>query len=351
MLLTAILLVFIGYLVALYVRAMNRSYDYFKRHGIPGPSFRFFFGNYQDLWLAPSFSKQLRAWTNEYGSIYGLFLGTVPMYVVSNAEFLHEVYIKQFSSFQSRHLPIILRMQTGHKVHLFRATGMRWRRQRHVLNPTFSAAKLKLMSPLVSECIETMIKKLTDQQATEINIYSLYKRMTMDVICLYRSNCCWERPFDWSVVGRCAFGIDTDMQNDTNNIYLRKAAGTFEVDVDKMAIVKLTALLPWFETPFRLFYLGLVAVRRALVSVMPSLDNYIGETPGSWLINRVRDVVDLRNSTASDPVKRMDLLQLMINASTSNNIQVGKTSSQRVNHSLMNLGNTFVHRFPSRFTS
>lgn len=124
-------------------------------------------------------------------------------------------------------------------------------------------------------------------------------------------------------LGRCAFGIDTDMQNDTNNIYLRKAAGTFELDVDKLPIVKLTSLLPCFERPFRYFYLGLVAVRRAVVSIVPSLDQYIGETPGSWLINRVKDVVDLRNNNLSDEVKRTDLLQLMIDASTRNDIQVG----------------------------
>src|SRR5207248_5326264 len=118
-----------------------------------------------------------------------LFAGTRPMYVVSDVEFLQEIYIKQFSSFHSRFLPIILRLQTGHKVHLFGAVGARWRRQRHVINPTFSSAKLKLMSPLMNGCIQAMLNKVSEiagDKNTEINIYELYKRLTMDVICNYR---------------------------------------------------------------------------------------------------------------------------------------------------------------------
>ncbi|CAF4429619.1 unnamed protein product, partial [Rotaria magnacalcarata] len=40
-------------------------------------------------------------------------------------------------------------------------------------------------------------------------------------------------------------------------------------------------------------------------------------TPGSWLTNHVRDVVNLRTSSSTATmIKRIDLLQLMIDAST-----------------------------------
>jgi len=190
MILTIALFTCVVCLIIAYLWTVHNCYNYFKHHGIPGPPHRFFFGHYKDLWSAKSFSKQLQQWTRQYGSIYGLFAGTRPMYVVSDVDFLQEVYIKQFSSFHSRSLPIILRIQTGNKVHLFGATGARWRRQRHVINPTFSSAKLKLMLPLVNGCIEAMLNKISDliyDKNTEINIYNLYKRMTMDVICEYRS--------------------------------------------------------------------------------------------------------------------------------------------------------------------
>jgi len=173
-------------LVATYLWTIHSSYDYFKRRGIPGPPHRFFFGHYLELWSAKSFSKQLQQWTRQYGSIYGLFAGTRPTYVVSNVEFLEEVYIKQFSSFHSHAFARIYRGQNDEKVSLITAEGARWKRQRHVINPTFSSAKLKLMSSLVNECLEAMFNKLTEiscDKNTEINIYELYKRLTMDTIC------------------------------------------------------------------------------------------------------------------------------------------------------------------------
>ncbi len=53
-------------------------------------------------------------------------------------------------------------------------------------HPTFSSAKLKLISPLVNECIKALLDKLSqmvNNEDKEINIYELYKRLTMDVIC------------------------------------------------------------------------------------------------------------------------------------------------------------------------
>jgi cytochrome P450 len=70
----------------------------------------------------------------------------------------------------------------GQKTHLLAAHGATWRRQRHVINPTFSTAKLKLMSPLVNHSIQSLMNKLAENKE-EFNIYGMYKRLTMDVIC------------------------------------------------------------------------------------------------------------------------------------------------------------------------
>lgn len=186
MIITTVLFTCVVCLIVAYLWRINKSYEYFKLRNIPGPPSRFFFGHYKDLWSAKSVSRQYQEWSRQYGSIYGLFAGRTPMYVVSDVDFLQEVYIKQFSSFHSRRLPILLRLQKGNKIHLLGATGLRWRRQRYVINPTFSAAKLKLMVPLINKCIESMLKKLSEIPSDnnhEINIYTLYKRMTMDVIC------------------------------------------------------------------------------------------------------------------------------------------------------------------------
>ena len=137
------------------------------------------------------------------------------MYIVSDVDFLQEVYIKQFASFHPRRLPFIMKQNLGRKTHIFAASGATWRRQRHVINPTFSTAKLKLMSPLVTNCIQSLMNKL-EEKKEEFNIYEIYKRLTMDVIC------------------RCAFDIETDMQNDVNNMFLHHQHKQLLIQIQKI---------------------------------------------------------------------------------------------------------------------
>ena len=114
------------------------------------------------------------------------------MYVVSDVDFLQEVYIRQFSSFHSRRLPFLARMETGTLDTIFGASGAKWRRQRRIIHPTFTAAKLKLMSPLMNECIDAMLTKLAEvikHEDEQINIYDLYRRLSMDVICKCSIDC------------------------------------------------------------------------------------------------------------------------------------------------------------------
>jgi cytochrome P450 len=166
-----------------YFFLLRQRYQYFSQRNIPTPPFRLFFGHLKTLWNSASFHRQLESWTKQYGKIYGIYQGTVPTFVVSDPDFLQEVFIKQFFIFHGRR-----DFFAGAKVsNLFSASGAKWRRHRHVLNPTFSAAKLKLMSPLINGCISNLMEKLIDHEknGSEFNIYLYYKRMTMDVICKY----------------------------------------------------------------------------------------------------------------------------------------------------------------------
>ncbi len=170
-------------LLVSYLWILKSRYDYFVRRNIPGPPPRFFFGHYLTLWSVPSYPHQILEWTRQFGPIYGLFEGTRPMYVVSDLDFLQEVFIKQFSTFHSRRTNFFINILKGKQAHLFTAHGSQWRRQRHVINPTFTTLKLKTMIPLMNKCIESMIVKVNEMNGSEFNIYTLYKRLTMDIIC------------------------------------------------------------------------------------------------------------------------------------------------------------------------
>ena len=99
----------------------------------------------------------------------------------SDVDFLQEVFIKQFSTFYARRASLL----DGISSDLFFSFGQKWRRQRHLINPTFTAAKLKAMSPLINTGISDFMKKLYEQAENghECDVYPYYKRMTMDVIC------------------------------------------------------------------------------------------------------------------------------------------------------------------------
>ena len=190
MILTIILLTITISLIIGYIWTLNSRYNYFKKRGLSGPPPTFFFGHYRILWSLPDLSKQLRRWTQQYGSIYGLFEGTRPLYIVSDVNFLNEVFVKQFDLFQSRSVPFLMKEVRDHQVHMFGASGQTWRRQRRVISPTFSAAKLRSMSPLVSHGIQSLMNKLKniEEKGEQFNIYDMYRRLTMDVICKYFSS-------------------------------------------------------------------------------------------------------------------------------------------------------------------
>jgi cytochrome P450 len=168
-------------LLLYYFWTLKGHYEYFVRRNIPGPPPKLFFGHYLSLWSTSSYNQQIQKWSKKYGPIYGIFQGTTPIYVVSDVDFLQEVFIKQFSIFHSRRNNVLVRMIKSKGASLFSSHANQWRRQRHVINPTFSTAKLKLMTPLMNKCILSMMDKIDEKN--EFNIFILYKRLTMDVIC------------------------------------------------------------------------------------------------------------------------------------------------------------------------
>jgi cytochrome P450 family 3 subfamily A len=183
MIITVILLGGLISLLLYYFWSLKSCYGYFVQRNIPGPPPKLFFGHYLSICSTSSFHHQIVKWSRQYGSIYGIFEGTRPIYVVSDVDFLQEVFIKQFSIFDSRHNSFLVRMIKSNAASLFSSHSNQWRRQRHVINPTFTTAKMKMMTPLINKCITSMMNKINENNQNEFNIFVLYKRLTMDVIC------------------------------------------------------------------------------------------------------------------------------------------------------------------------
>ncbi|CAF2961446.1 unnamed protein product [Rotaria sp. Silwood2] len=253
MFLTALLLAGLIALLTAYFVTLKSRYDYFRLRGIPGPSHLFFFGHYRTIWSAKFYSRLLQSWTQQYGPIYGLYDGTRPLYVVSDVDFLQEVFIKQFSCFHSHRFSFLLRMSDARP--LISADVRRWR--------------------------------------------------------------------------HCAFGIDTDMQNDINNEFMLKSAACFEKHVEHVLLTKWSYLMPWL-TPFLIkFVRGQLAIMGALHNILPTIFPDILETiPTLWLQSKVDRIIDTRRKS-SETIKRIDLLQLLLDATTT---QSDKPTSENELH-------------------
>lgn len=179
LILLCVLLLLISYLI------YNR-FCYFSIRSIPNPPISsLIFGHLSDLWSARSYSEQLHEWTLEYGSVYGIFEGLHPVYVVSDLKMIQEIFVTQFQRFYARRTPLSNRILGVERLHVFATNSSeQWKRQRTILNPAFSTYKMKRLVPTIDSSINIFMEKLSLQKNEKsLNILELYKRLTMDIIC------------------------------------------------------------------------------------------------------------------------------------------------------------------------
>ncbi|CAF1213925.1 unnamed protein product [Rotaria sordida] len=295
--LTSILIAVFITLVVVYLWHIHRTYSFFIRLGIPGPSTTFFFGNFPEFIKTKRLSLCLKEWTKKYGRVFGYFEGHTPILIVSDPNILQDIFITSFSNFHS-HREYTFDQPHEKEGHLFIAQGLRWKRQRFVINPTFSSIKLKQMSPLINHSIDALMKKLTEQYqlGEPFDIYAFLKRFTMDTI--------------WS----CGFGLDTDMQNNPNDPYLIQSQRVFSAENAYRKIVLLSLFMP----EFKWFWITLDAVdnivRRWLRHYVPLARKLITDDPIIWIKKQAQELIKKRVNLGY--TSRMDLLQLMLGSAS-----------------------------------
>lgn len=121
------------------------------------------------------------------------------------------------------------------------------------------------------------------------------------------------------VLGHCAFGIDSDLQNDIDNIYFKKSMATFARDPEKMLMVRLSNLMSFLNPLLIKFMHTTIALIGFLRTSMPSLMGDVQDHPQVWFFKQIEQVVKERLSSGN---RRIDLLQLMLDASTQQEIKV-----------------------------
>jgi len=301
--LTGILISIVVVLIVAYLWSIRKSYDFFKRLNIDGPPPVFFFGNFLDIAKTKRMSISIKQWTEKYGRIFGFFEGHTPILVISDPDILQDIFIKNFSIFHSRRaLP--LENQHAESTHVFSAHGLRWKRQRYVINTTFSSAKLKQMTPLIHRCIDIFMSKIAEQcQAGQpFDIYTYYKRFTMDTI--------------WS----CAFSLDTDMQNDPQNPYLVDSQQIFEFANKMKVLLFLSLFVNEFNNIWYKLFEWNGALRYHIRRLFPFTKSLINSEPGRWIVKQAYNLVEQRRKHVQ--ADRTDLMQLMLESASTDDITV-----------------------------
>ena len=102
------------------------------------------------------------------------------MYVVSDVNFLEQVFVRQFSKFHGRHIPLLTHILGNDRLHVFASSGNQWRLHRKIILPAFSSMKLKGMSRKINDCISTFINL---SKSVDTDILIRLKQFTFDVIC------------------------------------------------------------------------------------------------------------------------------------------------------------------------
>ncbi|XP_068206549.1 cytochrome P450 3A29-like [Palaemon carinicauda] len=180
-----------------------------ERLGYTSPPKSLLFGNLKQLSaLNANFQDGWKDLINKYGSQVGnlegksmaLYTGRMPGIVITNPEVIKYVGIRSFDNFRNRPFSRLLTNKN-----LLSLRDDRWRSVRHTLTPTFSQAKMKLMSQAINGAVSVTLEVIEDhvKQNKPVDFYSLYHGLTLEVI------------------GKCALAIDVESQKNPDHPLLQ----------------------------------------------------------------------------------------------------------------------------------
>ncbi|WAQ96340.1 CP3A4-like protein, partial [Mya arenaria] len=214
------------------------------------------------------------SWERQYGRVFGYYEGWTPVISVADPDILREILVKDFNNYRSRKpFPLAPRKSLG----LFLENGDQWKRSRASLTPAFSTGKLRQMFSQINDSVDHLVCNTEGKCGESFDIYNLYQRLTLDVI------------------GRCAFGLQTNVQTDENDDFLLNIRVLFD-GLSKTIIQPLVMLVPFFSH---------------FLFALKNLVFLFGMNPVMRLRNQMREVVRVRKQMGHENIMP-DLVQLMV---------------------------------------
>uniref|UniRef100_A0A3P8NVI2 Thromboxane-A synthase n=1 Tax=Astatotilapia calliptera TaxID=8154 RepID=A0A3P8NVI2_ASTCA len=255
-----------------------RPFSVLSRCGIKHPKPVPFFGNL--FMFQQGFFKPLNDLIKTYGKVCGYYLGRRPVVVVADPDMLRQVLVKDFSSFPNRRVRTLYRPISDC---LLQLKNERWKRVRSVLTPSFSAAKMKEMVPLIKTATDALMKNLNvhAESGEAFDIHRYFGYFTMDVI------------------ASVAFATQVDSQNNPDDPFVQHAQIAFTNN--------------FFSSLLICVFLSLVA----FPSIMAPLSRFIPskrqDKMNNFFINSIHKIIKQREEQPPEQ-RRRDFLQLILDA-------------------------------------
>ncbi|GFQ66643.1 cytochrome P450 3A12 [Trichonephila clavata] len=222
------------------------------------------------------------------------YWGTKPVVLVADVDLLKRIQVSDFHKFINRPNLFSGRPERksskppprveGFSQQMITLRDKRWKEIRSIITPSFTASKMKQMAPIMNSAIDSLVNNVENKCAAgeEFDIYLMYQGLTMDVI------------------GRTAFGIQTDAQNNPNDPLLRSSKILLSGDLRRNYLFVLAI-------SFRALNKLWTFLSRVRLVFMNK-----GTNPIKELIESVKEVIALRRKSKENA--RPDLLQLMMEA-------------------------------------
>ncbi|XP_017274472.1 thromboxane-A synthase [Kryptolebias marmoratus] len=264
---------FVIFLALLYWYSVY-PFSVLSRCGIKHPKPVPFFGNM--LMFRKGFFQPLSDIIKTHGRVSGYYFGRKPVVLVADPDMLRQVLVKDFSSFPNRLFGYTTKPLEDCLLIL---RNERWKRVRSVVTPTFSAAKLKDMVPLINTATDALMNNLSvhADSGKAFDIHKSFGHFTLDVI------------------ASVTFATQVDSQNNPDSPFVR--------------IAQMFISLSFFR-PLTLFFILFPGILAPFARFVP---NKKREQMDKIFISSFQALIKQREEQPPDQ-RRRDFLQLMLDA-------------------------------------
>ncbi|KAJ3652757.1 hypothetical protein Zmor_018694 [Zophobas morio] len=223
-----ILIYFIFFFLILYY-LYSKNYTFWQSLKVPFDKPFFLFGSFYNIAARKEHVfERIRTIYNEFSTPYvGIYIFHQPILLIRSPEILKKVLVKDFDKFTNRNIATNEAADPLAFHTLFIAKDAVWRNLRAKLSPVFTSGKMKLMFPLMQECVDDLHSFLSQHAGEEIEVKMMMKKYSVDII------------------STCAFGINTFCFRNDNSEILKMATKL----VDFKSFVRSISIFSFFFLP------------------------------------------------------------------------------------------------------